>query len=250
MRLDVFLSPLGLAPADLAGRTVFLLDVLRATTTMCAAAHAGARAIVPVAEPEEAIRLAQTLGPDESVLAGERGCERIPGFQLGNSPLEMLADRVAGRTVVMCTTNGTRAFVAAQGARVVYPAAASNLSLAGAAARAAWEADRDLAVLCAGRVGAPSLDDAYAAGRLVERALGGRRARRGLNDAALMALDLVRRYGDRWVRPLQLSAGGRELAAKGFGADLAAAAEQDRWPVLLQYRDRRVLAVTAGERAA
>ncbi len=57
MRLDVFLTPLGLTPGDLAGRPVLVLDVLRATTTMCAAMHAGARAIVPVADPEDARRL-------------------------------------------------------------------------------------------------------------------------------------------------------------------------------------------------
>jgi 2-phosphosulfolactate phosphatase len=249
MRLDVFLTPLGLVPGDLAGRTVLVLDVLRATTTTCAAMHAGARAVAPVADPDDAIRLAQTLGPD-TVLAGERGAVRIPGFHLGNSPLEMSPDAVGGRTVVMCTTNGTRALLAAEGARSALPAAAANLAAAGAAARAAWEADRDLAILCAGREGRFALEDAYAAGRFVLAALGGRRLRRGLNDAALMALDLVRRYGDRWERPLGLSAAGRDLAALGYGADVAAAADPDRWPVLLEFRDRRVRVAPPEERAA
>lgn len=249
MRLDVFLTPLGLAPGDLAGRPVLVVDVLRATTTMCAALHAGARAVVPVAEPEDARRLAQDLGPD-AVLAGERGAVRIPGFQLGNSPLEMTPDAVAGRTVVMCTTNGTRALLAVHGAAAAWPAAAANLTAAGTAARAAWERDRDLAIVCAGRAGQPGLDDTYAAGQLVVAALGGRRARRGLNDAALMAVDLVRRYGARWARPLGLSAAGRDLARQGFGADVAAAAEPDRWPVPLEFRDRRVVVAPEGARAA
>lgn len=249
MRLDVFLTPLGLTPGDLAGRTVLVLDVLRATTTMCAAMHAGARAIVPVADPEDARRLAGDLGPD-ALLAGERGTERIPGFHLGNSPLEMTPEAVGGRTLVMCTTNGTGALLAAQGAGAAWPAAGANFSAVGAVARAAWEGDRDLAILCAGRAGLCSLDDAYVAGRFVVAALGGRRLRRGLNDGALMALDLVRRYGDRWHRPLALSAAGRDLAAHGFGGDVAAAAEPDRWPALLQFRDRRVLPAGSEERAA
>ncbi len=249
MRLDVFLAPHGLAPGDLAGRTVLVVDVLRATTTMCAAIHAGARAIVPVPDAEEARRLAQGLGP-EAVLAGERGGLRIPGFHLGNSPLEMTPDAVGGRTVVMCTTNGTGALLAAQAAGLVIPAAAANLTLAGQAARAAWEGGRDVAILCAGREGRFSLDDAYAAGRFVGFALGGRRHRKGLNDAALMAVDLVRRYGERWERPLGLSTAGRDLVALGLGADVAAAALPDRWPVLLHYRDRRVVPVPPEERAA
>ncbi len=249
MRLDVFLTPLGLTPGDLAGRTVLVLDVLRATTTMCAAMHAGARAIVPVADPEDARRLAEGLGPD-AVLAGERGAQRIPGFHLGNSPLEMTRDAVGGRTLVMCTTNGTGALLATQGARATWPAAAANFTAASAVARAAWERDRDLVILCAGRGGLCSLDDAYAAGRFTVAALGGRGLRRGLNDGALVALDLVRRHGERWGRPLALSAAGRDLAAQGFGDDVAAAAEPDRWPVLLQFRDRRVLAAGPEERAA
>ena len=140
--------------------------------------------------------------------------------------------------------------LAAQGAATVLPAAAANLSLAGAVARSAWERSRDLVILCAGREGQPSLDDTYAAGRFALLALGGRRLRRGLNDGALLAVDLVRRYGERWARPLALSAAGRDLARQGFGEDLTAAAEPDRWPVLLQYRDRRVVAARPEEQAA
>jgi len=95
-------------------------------------------------------------------------------------------------------------------------------------------------VLCAGREGAFSLDDAYAAGRLVASALGDGPARRGLNDAALAALDLVRRYGERWERPLRRSRAGRELVRLGFGADIAAAARTDAYPVLAQFHERRV----------
>jgi 2-phosphosulfolactate phosphatase len=240
MKLDVVFTPAGLASQEVQGRTVFVIDILRATTTMCAALHHGARALIPVASAEEALRLAQTLASDDVRLAGEREAVRIPGFHLGNSPLEMTESAVRGRTLVMTTTNGTRALLACQGAAAVYPACAGNLSLAAEKAREAMESGRRPLIICAGRQGAFSLDDAYAAGRLVAAALGGPRARGGLNDAAVAALDLVRRYGDDWSRPLRRSRAGRELVRLGFEADVAAAARMDATPVLPQFHDRRV----------
>ncbi len=240
MRLDVVFTPLGLPPAEVAGRTVFVIDILRATTAMCAALAHGAKAVIPVASGEEAVRLGQTIGSADVLLAGERNCVRIPGFALGNSPLEMTEAAVRGKSIIMTTTNGTKAMLATQGAAAVYAACAANLTVAAERARATLEARRDVLILCAGRDGAFSLDDAYAAGRLAAGALGGRKRRRGLNDAALAALDLVRRYGDAWHRPLAYSAAGRELTRLGFAADIEDAARADAYPVLPHLHDRRV----------
>src|SRR4051812_2934497 len=112
MKLDVVFSPRELSASDVADRTVFVIDVLRATTTICAALHNGARAIVPVSDTEEATRLVTVLGAADVLLAGERNTVRIPGFQLGNSPDEMTADVVKGKTIIMTTTNGTSALLA------------------------------------------------------------------------------------------------------------------------------------------
>ncbi len=240
MKLDVVFTPRGLTTAEVQGRTVFMVDVLRASTTICAALSHGARAIVPAPSTEEALRLAQTLGSDDVVLAGERNCKPIPGFALGNSPAEMKPEVVRGKTVVMTTTNGTPALLALQGAARVLVAGAVNLGVAGQRAREIWARDRDLLILCAGRENHFALEDAYAAGRLVEAALGGARGQKGLNDAALAALDLVRRYGRRWERPLLASRAGRELGELGMRDDVLAAAREDAYPVLPVFHERRV----------
>lgn len=242
MKLDVFLSPAGLVPSEVAGRCVFVVDVLRTSTTICAALHHGARGVLPVASVEEASRLAQTLGPEDVLLAGERNSEPIEGFALGNSPLEMTEASVRGKTLVMTTSNGTAALLAAHGASEVYVAAAANLSLAGGRAHDLLTARKDLVILCAGKGLQFGLDDAYTAGRLALLALGGRRRRKGLNDGALAAVDFVRRYGTRWERPLTISAAGRQLARLGRNADVADAARQDAYPVLPVLRDRRITA--------
>lgn len=242
MKLDVVFTPTGLTAGEVQGRSVFVIDILRAGTTMCAALHHGARAVVPVASTEEALRLKQTLGSDETLLAGERNCLPIPGFDLGNSPRAMLPEVVRGKTLIMTTTNGTAALLATGGAREVGLATAANFGVASARARQAWTAGEDLLIVCAGRDQRFALDDAYTAGRMVEAALGGARGRKGLSDAAIVALDLVRRYGRRWDRPLAASRGGRELIELGLGDDVKDAAREDAYPVAALFQERRVVA--------
>jgi 2-phosphosulfolactate phosphatase len=243
MRIDVLLTPAGLNAGELQGRTVFVIDILRATTTMCAALNHGAKAIIPVASAEEALRLAQTLGSTDVLLAGEQNCQKIPGFQLGNSPLEMTESSVRGKTIIASTSNGTKALLACQGAGAVYPVAAVNLTAAAEKAREVLEADHHILAVCAGRDGMFSLDDAYCAGRLVAAVLGDWKPRRGLNDAAIACLDLVRRYGYDWERPLAYSRAGRELIKLGFRDDLRDASRLDAHPVLPHFHERRLTLV-------
>lgn len=239
MKLDVLLSPAGLAAQEVAGRSVFVIDVLRTTTVICAALHHGARGVLPVSSVAEASRLAQTLGPGDVLLAGERNGDPIEGFALGNSPLEMSHPGVRGKLLIMTTSNGTPALLATQGAAEVYVAAAANLSVAGVRAQEILAKRRELVILCAGRESQFGLDDTYTAGRLAILALGGRR-RKGLNDAALAAVDLVRRYGNSWERPLSMSAAGRHLMRIGRGADVLDAGREDAYPVLPILHDRRI----------
>jgi 2-phosphosulfolactate phosphatase len=240
MKIDVLFTPAGLNPAEVQGRAVFVIDILRATTTMCAALSHGAKAIIPVASTEEALRLAQTIGSADVLLAGEKDCVRIPGFQLGNSPLEMTEQAVRGKTLIVTTSNGTKALLATQGASAVYPTAAVNLSVAAQKAREVLRSERHILVVCAGRDGAFSLDDAYCAGRLTAAVVGDRRPRRGMNDAAIACLDLVRRYREGWERPLRYSRAGQELIKLGFRNDVREAARMDACAVLPHYHERRV----------
>jgi 2-phosphosulfolactate phosphatase len=240
MKLDVLFTPAGLTSAHIQGRTVFVIDILRATTVICAALAHGAKALIPVSSAEEALRLAQTIGSDDVLLTGEKNCLRIPGFHLGNSPLEMREPAVKGKTLIVTTTNGTRALLACQGAAAVFPVAASNLSLAAERVREGIEREEKVLVVCAGRSGAFALDDAYCAGRLIGAALDGTTPRRALNDAGLATLDLVRRYGDRWERPLARSRGGRELIKLGLRDDVLDASRLDAYPVLPHFHERRV----------
>jgi 2-phosphosulfolactate phosphatase len=241
VRIDVFFSPVGIGLPDVQGKSVVVIDVLRATTTIAVALHHGAKAVLPAASTEEALRLAQNLERDDVLLAGERKSVRIPGFALGNSPLEFTPEAVQGKTVVLTTTNGTGALIAVQGAREVIVAAAVNFSAVVARCRAILEQQGELMLVCAGRERQFALEDAFAAGRLTKVLLpeGGLR-RVEVNDGALASLEIARHYGERWLRALRASSHGQELAKLGFRDDVRACAEEDTHPILPLYADRRI----------
>jgi 2-phosphosulfolactate phosphatase len=181
-----------------AGPTGIVIDVIRATSTMCQALAAGYRRVVCTAEIDGARAVRAALG--DGVLGGERNAVRIPGFDLGNSPREYLEP--AGETLILSTTNGTRAVVtAAQRCERVLVASLLNL---GAVVAAAREHGDDVLVVCAGVRGTLALDDAYVAGRIVEL-LGCERT-----DAAEAAARLVTTW-EGGEAALRSSQSGRNL---------------------------------------
>ena len=148
MKVDVALTADAVVADTMAGATALVIDVLRASTTIITALANGGAAVVPVAEPETALRRAAGHpGPGPALTAGERRGEPIPGFDLGNSPLEFSPARVRGATLFLTTSNGTRALLAARPARAVAVAGLVNVGAA-----AAWAAGQsgDVVLVCAG----------------------------------------------------------------------------------------------------
>lgn len=238
MKLDVLLTPGELVPGELAGRTVVVLDVLRATTSIVEALAAGARTLYPVATIEEAIGLARTLGRDEVLLAGERKALPIEGFDLGNSPGEFTPERVGGKTIVMSTTNGTLALTAASaGGRVIVGAWTNFQAVVDELARAQAEP----VFLCAGRDRVFGLEDAVCAGQMAAalmKALPD--AAWEMNDGAVAALALAEEFAD----PAALfphTAAGRAIAEAGLGEDLAFCARTDLREVLPVLEGRQIV---------
>lgn len=236
MRLDVYFTPGELTGAELPDRVV-VLDVLRATSTIVEALANGARAVVPVATADDAGRIAQGIGRDSVVLCGERKGLPIEGFDLGNSPLEFGADAVADLTLVMTTTNGTRAFLAVGGAQGEI-LAGSFLNLAAVVSRLAAD-DAPAALVCAGREGRFSLEDALCAGAIV-RGLEEAGAEVEGNDGAIAAGSLATRHLSKLPEALAGTAAGRRLAEIGRAEDVVFCATVDRTDVVPRFRDRKI----------
>jgi 2-phosphosulfolactate phosphatase len=235
MRIDTYFTIPEVDAAALADATVVVVDTVRATTTIIEALANGARAIFPTESTEEAVRLASSLGREDTLLCGERRGRKVEGFDLGNSPLEFSREVVEGNKLVMSTTNGTRALaVAREGARVL-PCAFTNL---GAVARAVAGEER-VVVLCAGREDVFSLDDALCAGHLIVRLLEAAETEPELNDAsrAARALGAARKVTRAF---LALSAGGRALIEIDLGGDLDVCADVDRHDLVAEMKDQSI----------
>ena len=239
MRIDVFFGTSGLTPGDTAARVVVVIDVLRASTSIATALANGARAVIPLDSTDEVVMRAKAFDRSEVKLAGERQMRPIPGFDLGNSPLEFTRETIEGKTVLLSTTNGTGAITALQGPRDVVIGSYVNFSAVLAMLRAAMRGGTDIAILCAGREKQFSLEDAACAGRFVHHAMR-RRADVALNDAAFAGMLIDRRYSDNLMRLFSASAHGRALSEAGYGDDLAACAAIDSYPVIPIYSDRQI----------
>ena len=169
----------GFTPAEQVAAPVgIVIDVLRATSTICQALAAGYSRVVCVGEIDDA----RALAGDGVALAGERHNVRIDGFDFGNSPREFAGGAEVRSTLVLTTTNGTRLLLAAAArCETVLVASLLNLDAVVEAARSAG----DVAVLCAGIEGEFAIDDAYVAG-CIAAALGGEP-----DDAAIAAIRLA-----------------------------------------------------------
>lgn len=240
MRLDVVFGASAVNSADVAGKVVAVIDVLRASTSIATALDHGARSVVPLDSAEEVIRRSKSFERRDVKLAGERRMLRVPGFDLGNSPSEFTREAVEGRTILMSTTNGTPALVAAQGARDVVVASYVNYASALAFLRAAARGGIDVTIVCAGRERHFALEDAACAGRYV-RGISRRMADVEPNDAAQVCALLDKHHGDRLSDMFAESEHGRALAAAGFEADLALCAAIDAHPVVPVYVDRQIV---------
>jgi 2-phosphosulfolactate phosphatase len=156
---------------DLSETTCVVFDIFRATSTMMTAFSNGAEAVIPVATIEEAVAL--KTGRPEVILAGERDGVRISAalsggteFDLGNSPLEFTEDKVAGKTSVSTTTNGTRALRACAGARDTLIASFMNLR-----SISTWiESNnvKQLVLVCSGTEEEAAYEDMLGAGALAD----------------------------------------------------------------------------------
>ena len=241
--LNVYGLPTAVTPEEMAGGTVVVIDVLRASTTIVHALEAGAIEVIPCQEVDDARAVAARLPRESVVLGGERKGLPIDGFDLGNSPTDYVPAIVGGRTVVFTTTNGTRAMEQCRLAKRVLIGAFVNAS----AVLEQLAGQEQVHLLCAGTGGRYGRDDVLMAGLLVERL-----QRQGGVQGALpyrlnaQAVTARESWISSFAPPLALGAepvdpellaaqlretiGGRNLTAVGLEADILTAARLDRFP--------------------
>lgn len=240
--LDVAAVP-ALAERYSSATIAIVIDVLRATTTIVTALENGAARIFPCRDKGEAQALAHRLGRSQTILAGETHSRLIYGFDLDNSPTSFQPEIVAGKTIVMATTNGTKALVeAARGERDVYCAALVNRA---AIVRAlARRTDERAVIVCSGSEGAICLEDTLCAGAIADGLLT-LAPHLVLGDAAQIALTLWRSASDDLAATLRRANHAGALERAGFGADIDICAQLDRSTLVPRYGSDAIVAEVA-----
>jgi len=214
--IDVYTTLLSLSEDEVRGKTVIVIDVLRASSTIITAMHRGARSVIAVEDMGEASRIAQNLDPTRRLLCRERDGKLIEGYDLGNSPSEYTDELVADKTLIFTTTNGTKAIARSSLADRVIIAGFLN---ADAVADAVKQAEGEVIMVCAGWKGRLSLEDVLCAGYIVNSFYDGQLPETA-KDGAKVAMGLFERFSDRLYEVVAATNHAKRLQEMGYAEDI------------------------------
>ena len=236
MDAEVFLTHSNISEGDVQDRTVVVIDVLRACSTIVTALDRGARAVLPVLDMAQAGKLATNLDPDVYRLGGERGGEKIEGYHLGNSPREYTRESVKRRDVILNTTNGTRALEQAKEADHLVAACFLN---AGRVVDFVQHHTDAVTIVCAGHRNRLSLEDTLCAGLLLDRLWDGDEPY-PVTDSAHTAYTLYHTDRENLDTALRGANHAEQLASQGYEGDLDYCFRIDAVPALPYYTENRL----------
>lgn len=212
--------------------TFVVVDILRASTTICTALRSGAKEVIPFADVDGA-RAAKEKDPD-ALLCGERQGKKLPGFDLGNSPQDYSRDVVAGRSLVFSSTNGSVALASAPTGAEVLVGGIVNLT---AVAERIATLNQATVITCSGKLGQFALEDAAGAGGIIAKLWEITSELELVNDGARAAQTIWDQYKSDPTMALWQSRHGIYLVEIGFGSDLSICAAVDSVPIVPIMKD-------------
>jgi len=182
-KVEVIFSPLNFSTCfENKNCTVVVIDVFRATSAICAAFESGIKNLIPVDTIEKAKKYQQ----DGFIVGAERNAEIVDGFDFGNSPLAFKNGKYKDKTIVLTTTNGTRAIEVAKGASHVVIGAFTNFT---ALCKYIEQQDKDVLLLCAGWKDQFNLEDTLFAGAVAQQISKNLRFR-NLSDSSIASISM------------------------------------------------------------
>lgn len=223
MIVKLYFSPVPVTDAKIRGRVAVVIDVLRASTSICTAVRNGCREVVPVGSTGDAAAMRANLDKGKVLLCGEREGLKVEGFDLGNSPSEYTEETVRDKVLIFASTNGSRAILKCAAAFQTLVCGFVNLSLV---AETILNEQKDVAVVCAGRQGNFSLEDTFCGGALIDKLVNTGQFMVD-NDAAQVAQMLYKNRDDSIEAVISRADHARYLKELGFGADILTAAAVD-----------------------
>ncbi|MCC5925693.1 MAG: 2-phosphosulfolactate phosphatase [Bacteroidetes bacterium] len=214
--IDVYTTTLSLNEDEVRGKTVVVIDVLRATSTIITAMHNNAKSLIATEDMGEASKIAQNLDPSRCLLCGERDGRQIEGFDLGNSPLEYTEEVVKDKTLILTTTNGTKAISRSSYANRVLIASFLNAKAVSEEIKSSGD---EVILVCAGWKGRLSLEDVLCAGYIINLVYGGSLPE-DAKDGAQVAAALYNRFADNILEVVSSSNHAKRLLGMGYSDDI------------------------------
>ncbi len=231
--IDVFYSLNSFQEEELRDKTVVVIDVLRASSTIVTALMNGAKAIIPVGDMGEASKIAQNVDSKNYLLCGEKDGVTIDGYDLGNSPAEYTKEIVGGKRLIFNTTNGTKAIKKSLGSSDVYIASFLNV---GAVVKALENDERDVVLICAGWKGRLSFEDMLLAGNIIHL-LGDGQLPENTRDGAKVAFGLFDKYGDNITAVVHQSNHAERLRTLNISSDIDYCCQIDITDILPRLKE-------------
>ncbi|MEH2314046.1 MAG: 2-phosphosulfolactate phosphatase family protein [Nostoc sp.] len=241
MKLFVYHTP-ELTPTGEAPECAIAVDVLRATSTIATVLAAGGEAVQVFSDLDQLIEVSEKWPPEKRLRAGERGGAKVPGFELGNSPLDCTPELVQGRRLFISTTNGTRALQRVQDSPNLLAAALINRAavvqfLKRKQPETVW-------IVGSGWEGSFSLEDTVCAGAiahsLLEQTTLSLEELAG-NDEVISAIALYSQWQDNLLGLLHQASHGQRLLRLDCQEDLKYCSQTDVLDVLPIQQETGVL---------
>ena len=227
MKVDVCYTPELIHQFNVSEKIVVVIDVLRATSCMVAGLGSGVKSITPVATVEEC----EALGKRGFIMAGERGGQKLPQFDIGNSPFDYMLPEYKGQFIAATTTNGTRAIELSKSAPEVIVGAFLNFS---AVVKHLEDQQRDVLLFCAGWKGRYNLEDSLFAGAVCEKL---KEQANFDSDAAMAALYLYQSMAHDLTYYIKQSNHAARLSKFGIMKDIAFCAKLDEFDIVPKLVD-------------
>jgi len=234
MQVEVAFTSSGLsAIRNIPAKSIVVIDVLRATSTIAAALNSGCKYIIPVETTEEADDLYEKCDKTSTLITGERFCRKIEGYDLGNSPFSFTPELVKDKVIIFTTTNGTKSLKRAEEGKITI---AGSLLNASSVVKKLIEFKRDIVLLCAGRYDLPAGDDTFCAGLMVSL-LKQNTPEIELSDSADIAKTYYETYKSNPFELFKKTASGQNLILENLEQDIHDCLEVDKFQVVPVYKN-------------
>ena len=230
MKIDIIVSADDIKREKIKDKTVIVIDMLRATSVITTAMNNGCIGVIPVLTVDETAEIMRN-NKNEFMLGGERNALKIEGFHYSNSPLEYTRDTIEGKTLVMTTTNGTKAIKGCEGAQSILIGAMIN---AKATANRIVDLNKDVVIVNAGTNGEFSIDDFLCSGYIIDCLM--KLVQAELTDIAVTS-HYIYKNNENIYDFIKYASHYKRISELGLLADLEYCCKKDIIDIVPEYKD-------------